>query len=58
MSTSEEGGASLMAMSGPVLPYDKPFSTLLPLAPKVFVSQKRFSATPTSLFHLHESLVC
>jgi hypothetical protein len=39
-----------------MLPQDKPFLTLLPLAPKVFALQKRFSATPTFFFQAAGSL--
>jgi hypothetical protein len=37
-------------------PQDTPFLTLLPLAPKVFAKQKRFSATPTFFLQAVESL--
>jgi hypothetical protein len=39
-------------------PQDKPFLTLLSLAPKVFAKQKRFSATPTFFLQAVESLTC
>jgi hypothetical protein len=39
-------------------PQDKPFLTLLPLAPKVFAKQKRFFATPTCFLQAVESLTC
>jgi hypothetical protein len=45
-----------MAKGRQILPQDKPFLTLLPLAPKVFAKQKRFSATPTFFLQAVESL--
>jgi hypothetical protein len=37
-------------------PQDTPFLTLLPLAPKVFAKQKRFSAAPAFFLQAVESL--
>jgi hypothetical protein len=43
-------GSTVDVKGKPILPYNKPLLTLLPLAPKVFASQKRFFATPTCFF--------
>ncbi|MDR3173784.1 MAG: hypothetical protein LBU19_06010 [Treponema sp.] len=45
-----------MAKGRQILPQATPFLTLLPLAPKVFAKQKRFSATPTCFLPAVESL--
>jgi hypothetical protein len=51
-------GSALISKRRKYWLYNKPFSTLLPLAPKVFASQKRFSATPTRFSGVYKSLTC